>query len=111
MSCERFAHARAILAKERDKILEGLKGACKDRSLIDAKLALEEAVAILVLFDRHEIRKVAKATRLPPNATPSSDYRVISDNESDDPRVWTEVVIDGERVRPVGLSLIVEPDS
>ena len=40
--------------------------------------------------------------------TPSSEYRLIKDNESDDRNNWTEVSIEGKQIRPsIGDSLVI----
>jgi hypothetical protein len=75
------------------------------------KRQLVHAIGCLRLCQEHEINPRSRVIRLPNpvNMTPSSEFRLIEDQESDRRENWIEVESDGEPIRPVPGSLLLEP--
>jgi hypothetical protein len=72
--------------------------------------ALHAAIAILSKLAVFGVRSPLRVVRLPlpSTLTPSNEYRVICDNESDDRSQWEEVVVDDVPLRPCPGALVVE---
>ena len=66
------------------------------------KLELDRAIACLELCELHRVDPMRAVVLLPDQETcsPSSEFRVIEDHESDNWEDWVEVQVDGEPVRP-----------
>lgn len=93
-----IARLRAWLEDSIQALSEGTdKGAALTR-----KLDLERAIACLELCELHRVDPRGKVVLLPDpeTSTPSSEFRVIEDHESDEPQHWVEILVDGEPVRP-----------
>lgn len=56
----------------------------------------------LIIGQELNINSDSKFHKLPTTITktPSSEYRLIEDHESDDRTNWTEVIIEGKQIRP-----------
>lgn len=82
-----------------------------NRSVLDLKLELDRAIGCLRLCCEHGFAPDSRVLQLPDTLTrtPSSNFRIIEDHESDDRQYWTEVLVDGEPVQPSPRSFIVEP--
>ncbi len=87
----------------RDETVAALRSDSGDRSVeLALKRELDRAIACVELCDRYAIDPQGKVTVLPESRTrtPSSEYRLVEDHETDDRAHWTEVHVDGEPVRP-----------
>lgn len=69
-----------------------------------------DAIACLKFCERHGIHPGAKAIRLPDPSTlsPSSEYRIVEDHETEDRLYWSELAIDDDPVRPSPGSLLID---
>ncbi len=74
------------------------------RELAEARRCLEMCARLG--FDGRERAYVLPA---PETRTPSSEFRIMEDQETDDRRHWTEVTIDGSPVRPGAGWVLVAP--
>jgi hypothetical protein len=94
----RFEHAIAILDQSNhdDPSLR--------RELAEAKRCLEMC-ARLGLDGRERVCVLP----VPKTVSPTSEYRLIEDHETEDRHWWTEVTIEGARVRPRAHWLLVVP--
>lgn len=45
----------------------------------------------------------------PETATPTSEFRIVEDHETDERRFWTEVLLEGARVRPGAGWVLLAP--
>lgn len=101
-------------------VLEHLKGAraeqvrllsAGDASALALKLELDVAIRLIETCERHGVADPARVLALPAQRTrtPSSEFRVVEDHESDDPMAWTEVTVGGQTIRPMPFSVILEP--
>ena len=68
---------------------------------LELKLQLDDAIGCLELCQQHGIRPNAQVLTLPAlqTQTPSSEYRIIEDHESDDRTWWQELSVDDEPMR------------
>ena len=75
------------------------------------KLALDRAIACLELCERYRIDPSGPVIVLPAQGTqtPSSEFRVIEDHESDDPSHWEELKARGHSLRPLPGDVILRP--
>ncbi len=66
-------------------------------ALIGNKNAVVYAMKLLQKCEHHGIKPSSRFTTLPTQQcrTPSSEYRIVEDGETDDPQYWQEVRIDG----------------
>lgn len=101
------------LEQERDAAVERL---CTHReaSALEWKLELDLALSCLAMFEKLGIDPTFEAFVLPEKrtTTPSSEYRLVEDHETDDPRYWKEVDLDGHALRPhPGAILLVRKGS
>ncbi len=82
----------------------------RDDSDQDLKVEIERAIGCLNFCSSYAIRPARRVIRLPDPQTlsPSSEFRVVEDNESDEREHWIEVEVDGESIRPVPGSIILE---
>ncbi|ABC30711.1 hypothetical protein HCH_03994 [Hahella chejuensis KCTC 2396] len=66
---------------------------------------LEHAIKLLKKCDEHGVYAGSIFTKLPRKRcdSPSSEYRVIEDGETDDPQYWREVTIEGKQFNCVRL--------
>lgn len=105
-------HAIRVLSAARDVAVEKLKVvSAQDRQrTLQEKVELHRAIGCLRLCAEYRIEATDRVITLPEKttATPTSEYRVLEDHESDDRQRWTEVAIEGAPVRPVPGALIVE---
>ena len=105
-------HAIQVLSTARDRAVERLRGVSEQerQSALGEKIELDRAIGCLRLCMRYDISPTDRVSVLPEptTLTPSSEYRIVEDHESDDRAWWTEVRIDGYPLRPVPGALIVE---
>ena len=97
-----------MLETAKNQIIAELKQGNSTR-LIE-KLQIDDAIASLKLCERHSITASAKVIELPETRTrtPSSEYRVLEDHETEDREIWTELIIANEAIRPSPGALLVE---
>lgn len=81
-----------------------------DRTHLAHKLQLDDAIASLRFCEAHAITAAAVVTQLPETRTrtPSSEYRIVEDHESDDRELWTELHVDQHPVRPSPGMLLLD---
>ncbi|MDR0212967.1 MAG: hypothetical protein LBJ15_03065 [Comamonas sp.] len=108
ISSPRFQTALESLLQQRNLLLEQLKQG--DKSMLPAKLQLDDAIACLQFCERHRITASAKVLELPETRTrtPSSDYWIMEDHESADRSNWTELSISGQAVHPLPGNLLLD---
>ncbi|MBN2291599.1 MAG: hypothetical protein JXM70_04190 [Pirellulales bacterium] len=97
------------LEQIREDLLSELKGGA-DRSLIRRKLEIENAIKILTACMEFKTAGKITTTKIPDpqNYTPSSEFRLIEDQETDSRDNWIEVVDElGEEIRPLPRSVII----
>jgi len=77
---------------------------------IEKKMELKNAIAILEHCHINNISGNVKVTVIPeaPVQTPSPEFRLMFDNETDKRELWTEVLVNGKPVRPQQGALILE---
>lgn len=82
----------------------------KQHEFFQSKLELDQAIACLEFCRQHSIRPNSRVIVIPDlsTTTPSSEFRLIEDNETDNRDHWIEVKVDGEFIRPSTGSLIIE---
>ncbi len=109
MKEERMAYPIEILERELQTLIDGLQNGATEK-LVARKVQVTAAIGCLRFCQRHGIQPNANVLRIPSNVvrSPSSSFRLIDDNETDRRELWTEVCIDGEKVRPAEGSLIIE---
>ena len=97
-----------ILKKRIAEIITELK-IHKTPELLAEKKALDMAINWLKKGDLYNIDITKEIVQIPENKTntPSSEFRIIEDHESDDKRYWEEIKIDGNIVRPLPGSWLI----
>jgi hypothetical protein len=98
------------LRQWRDNLVEQMGDPAPRSEDLRLKLQLDDAIACLRLCEKHQIRPDAMLVRLPEpqTRTPSSEYRVVEDQETDGREHWIEVMINGVPLRPAPGSVVVE---
>jgi len=94
----------------RNTVLEQMRDPASKSESARLKLQLDDAIDCLGLCERYQIGPNARVVRLPEprTNTPSSEYRVVEDQETDQREHWIEVVIDGAPISPAPGSLLIE---
>ena len=97
-----------LLDLELVKIVEQLK-VKRSKALIAKKKQIDNAIKWLKKGMEHQISPDAKSIVLPEKRTqtPSSEYRLIEDHETDDKQYWTEVKINDSELRPLPGDLLL----
>lgn len=95
----------------RNEIVERLREGEGREGALDAKRGIDAAIGCLELCLKYGIRGKSRVVVLPMMNTrsPSSEYRVIEDHETDNRDAWTEVLVNRTPVRPCEGAIIVEP--
>lgn len=105
-----------LMEKEINQLLSKIK-TCESlelkAELIGNKTLLEHSISLLKKCEEHNICAGSIFTKLPKKIcdSPSSEYRIIEDSETDDSKYWTEVEIEGRQyrnVRPGEGDVIIE---
>lgn len=97
-----------ILEKELSSLVEKIPG-CDSlemkAKLIGNKNLIEHSIKLLKKCDKHGIAAGSIFTKLPQKQcdSPSSEYRIIEDGETDDPEYWQEVAIENKQFNCVRL--------
>lgn len=96
-----FSFVLQVLADLQAQFITQLRSPATQQAALQKKLEVDRAIDILSLASRHGLSRAEVVCVMPEcgTPTPSSEYRVIDDNESDRCEHWTEVVIDGNRLR------------
>jgi len=94
----------------RSEVIEGLADHEKQQEVVQLKLELDQAIACLELCQEYDVRPISRLLVIPDpsTTTPSSEYRLIEDNETDDREQWIEAKVNGQFIRPLPGSLIIE---
>jgi len=110
MRAIQFSEVVERLRQWRDTALEQMKDPVSRSEALQLKLQLDGAIDCLRLCERYRIRPDARVVRLPEpqTKTPSSEYRIVEDQETDRREYWIEVTIDGAPLRPAPGSLLIE---
>ena len=101
-------HVYKLLEKELEALTEKIK-ICESleqkAELIGNKNLVDHSLRLLKKCEQHDIRAGSIFTKLPPKKcdSPSCDYRIIEDGETDDPKYWYEVEISGKQYGSVRL--------
>ncbi|GJM61210.1 hypothetical protein [Persicobacter diffluens] len=97
-----------ILEREMGHITDQLR-LNKSADLVEKKNELAGAIRWLKQGENFQIDPSSEFIVLPETLTntPSSEYRLIEDHESDNQNRWTEVNIKGEIVRPSPDDIII----
>lgn len=98
-----------LLEKESETLLEKIT-ACVDieekAELIGNKNLLEHSIRLLKKCDEFDICAGSVFTKLPQKMcnSPSSEYRIVEDGETEDKKYWEEVQVNGKQFNCVRLS-------
>jgi hypothetical protein len=70
---------------------------------------VDAAIGCLKLCERFDIFGNAEVITLPAQGTSTliSEYRIVEDHETEDRTIWTEITVDGEKVRAHAGDLIL----
>lgn len=81
-----------------------------DSTALAIKLQLDDAIQCLQFCQQHQITASASVIRLPATltSTPSSEYRIIEDHETDKRQYWTELSLNEQPVRPSPGTLLLD---
>lgn len=90
-----------LLTLESQKVIEKLR-VNNTSEFIQEKRNIDQAIKWLKKGMQNQINPDWNIVRLPAQntQTPSSEFRLVEDHESDDPTYWTEVKLDGRELRP-----------
>ena len=85
----------------REEIMVELRSPETHDKAIQLKRQLDAAINCLEFCQRHQIRPNSEVVVLPDTQTqtPSSNYRVLEDHETDDREHWVELEINGEQLQ------------
>ena len=110
MDSERFAHVHKVLRELREQAVQRLRLGDETDALA-LKLEVDDALRCLAWVEHWALTGREATRRLPDQKTrtPSSQFRVVEDHESDRREHWEEVEVEGERVRAFEESLLVDP--
>ena len=97
-----------ILQLESDKVIEKLR---KDNALefVNEKRNIDNAIKWLKKGMENQINPDLNIITIPKQTTetPSSEFRLIEDHESDDKKYWTEVKLNDTSLRPVSGDFLI----
>ena len=106
-----FAFTLQQLSALRDSLVAQLRETPDSSVALNRKRDVDAAIAALQLCAAYGIHGKATVTKLPmtQTSTPSSEYRLVEDHETDEPGNWTEVVVDDAPIRATPWTLLVDP--
>jgi hypothetical protein len=83
----------------------------KNTNQTDLVKQVSRAIQCLERCEKYHVVDVTDVVVLPMTTTlsASSEYRIIEDQESDDPTVWTELSVHSKHVRPVPGTVLFVP--
>jgi hypothetical protein len=89
-----------ILEKMTSVITEEIKKSSDKSPLIEKKKEIQRLIRLMVWAQKNGIRSEEKVVTLPDNivASPSSNYRIVDDCETDDKTRWLELTLDNEKL-------------
>lgn len=104
----RFADVMSALERMRVEVIADIKQGQKHN--IHIKFQLDDAIQCLSFCESHAITASASVLQLPETKTrtPSSEYRIMEDHESEDRGAWTELKLRGKEVRPTPGTLLID---
>jgi len=104
-----FSEVQEQLGQWRNTVLAQLKDPASRPDALRLKIEIEQAMACLGFCERHQIQPNARAVHLPEPKTqsPSSEYRIVEDQETDQREHWIEVSLEGTPLRPSPGTLLV----
>jgi hypothetical protein len=106
-SDEAFEQLMRHLGDLRDGAIERLRAA-PSADDISLKEETTWAIACLRLCRRLSVSPDVEAIEIiRPVQTPSAEIRLVSDNESDNPALWTELLVGGHPVRLVDGDIVM----
>lgn len=110
MSDQDFSTVLARLRSWRSEVVQELGNPEKQQEGVRLKHQLDRAIGCLELCRGFDVRPDSKVVVIPApeTLTPSSEFRLIEDHETDNREQWTEVRADGAFIRPLPGSLIIE---
>ena len=96
-----FSYAIQALSDLSAQAVAQLRSPHTREAWLQKKIEIEHAVAVLSQAARLGLSGREESWTMPDcrTPTPSSEYRVVEDNETEQREYWTEVSIDGKRVR------------
>ncbi|MFD2562880.1 hypothetical protein [Aquimarina rubra] len=97
-----YNHVIKLLNSETNKIVEELR-IDSTKELVDRKKNINNAIKWLKKGMDNQINPDLNIIMIPEKITktPSSEYRLIEDHESDERKYWTEVKLNNEELRPL----------
>lgn len=104
----RFCEVITQLESLRSQVIADLKQG--DNFRLQSKLQLDDAIQCLKFCRTHDITASAKVIRLPETRTrtPSSEYRILEDHETEDRNGWTELKVGSAQIRPAPGTLLID---
>jgi hypothetical protein len=104
-----YSYPIRLLNDAAEAAVQALRKNPSDGDALKKKRELDEARRILewartFALSGHEPSVVVPVGRTP---TPSSEFRVVEDNETDDRTLWSELLVGGERLRLYPGDIIV----
>lgn len=102
-----------VLQKEEEKINEMIQvdlETQKKAELIGKKNLIQYSISLLKKCDLYDIKPRSVFWRLPERLceSPSSEYRILEDCETEKREHWHEVLFDGKRIRLRHNDIIIE---
>jgi len=96
-----FSRVVQALTELRTQAIAQLRSPATRENALQKKLEIDRALDVLSQAVRLGLSGCEKSWTMPDcrTPTPSSEYRVLEDNETERREHWTEVVVDGERLR------------
>ncbi len=103
-----YNNAIELLKQESKKIVEKLQDN-KTSELLHEKKNIDNAIKWLRKGMDNEVNPNLTIIKLPEQKTqtPSSEFRLIEDHESDDKKDWTEVKVDNKELRPTSNDFFI----
>ncbi len=91
-------------------VIDSLSHGDRQREQVELKIEIERAIKCLEFCQQYDLHTAVRVVVMPDASTmsASSEFRIVEDIESDDKQHWLEVIINGELIRPLPGSLIIE---
>jgi hypothetical protein len=104
-----FARAIGILTTHREDLVAQLQNQSTRANAVELKRELDVAIRVLDHARRLGLSGTEQSWELPEcrTATPSSEYRVLEDHETERREHWSEVAVDGVPLRLLPHDLIL----
>ncbi len=103
-----YNNAIELLKLESDKV-EGKLKINKTLELLHEKKNIDNAIKWLKKGMENEVNPNLKIIKLPEQTTqtPSSEFRLIEDHESDEKKDWTEIKVNDKEIRPTSSDFLI----